>query len=43
MFLTAFMKIPAAGPCVLTHHEQFDGAGRGFQVIWEIPEELRRE
>jgi hypothetical protein len=28
---------------MLTHHELLDGAGCGLQVIWEIPEELRRE
>jgi hypothetical protein len=28
---------------MLTHHEPVDGAGCGLQVIWGIPEALRRE
>ena len=43
MFLTAFIKIPAARLPVLAHGELFDGAGCGLQVIWKIPEALRRE
>jgi hypothetical protein len=31
------------GDVMFTHHELVDGACCGLQVIWEIPEELRRE
>jgi hypothetical protein len=36
------MKIPRQGGVTLTHQRLADGAGCRLQVIWEIPEELRR-
>ena len=43
MFLSVCMKVRAAGRRGPTHPRFFAGAGCGLQLIWGIPEELRRE
>src|ERR1043165_6009065 len=43
MFLSACIKTPPRGGVTFTHHQLVDGACCGLQLIWEIPEELRRE